>query len=154
MVKYLILIVFVALTFSTTAQVNTDSLFLDNETQDKEIFNSRIYTVTNKKKDSALPNSKVYESQGIFHSTYLILSQDSTYVYYSLFEVGFHLTFGKWSQLNNDTLLLNWDKQKTLKSNKDEQIYETYSKHSSSPTAMPMTNWLIRRIGEKLEPIR
>ena len=135
------------------AQIKLDSLWNDIENQDKEIFNSRKYTFTSKKNDISLSASKIYESQGMFHSTYIILNPDSTYIYYSVFEVGFDLTFGKWSSLRNDTLILNWDRQKTLDNIKDEKIYKKYFEHSF-PTAVPMTNWRIRRIGENLEPVK
>lgn len=150
--KHLLQIVLVIVPFRMQTQINIDSLRHDIETHDKKVFNSRIYTLTSKKYNTDLSDSKVYESQGLFHSAYILLNSDSTYVYYTVFEVGFKLSFGKWSVYSNDTLTLNWDKQMTLTNIKDEKIYRKYFEYSF-PTAVPMTNWRIRRTKKGLEPI-
>jgi hypothetical protein len=123
-----------------------------NEVPRKRVFSSRIYTVTNRKENVTPENSITYESQGEYHSTYLTLNPDSTYVYYSVFEVGYSLATGKWTEVN-DTILFNWNKQKTTDIIKNKEEYEKYYKYST-PRAVPMNNWMVVKADDKLIPVK
>ena len=153
MKELLIIVVFFTAPFLIKAQSKSDSILIDIESQNKEVFNSRVYTLSNKEASNFSPGSKEYESQGTRHSAYIIFNPDSTYVYYSVFEVGFDVAVGKWSQLDSAVLILNLDKEKTLDYTNDEKKYKKYFKYSS-PNMVPMTNWLVRRTANKLEPIK
>ena len=71
-----------------------------------------------------------FESQGLLHSSYLFLNDDNSFVYYSIFEVGYDLTIGNYN-LNNDIITLNWDSLKTYNAVKDPNYYKKYSKYST-----------------------
>lgn len=134
------------------AQLNVDSLLLEVEANQHEVFNLHTYTLTNKKEKLASKKAKVFESQGLYHSTYLILNDDSTYVYYSVYEIGFDVTVGNWSQYKSDTLRLNWNKEKTFKYINNKKKYKRYFQYGT-PLFTPMTNWLVKKYSDKLEPI-
>jgi hypothetical protein len=150
--KVLIILLFISNPAFLEAQNHLDSLFGDIESWEREVFNSRTYFLTNKGVGGAPPGSKVYQSQGMLHSTYIILNQDSTYIYYDVFEAGFNLTFGKWKQLNGDTLSLTWDRQETLDIISNKKKYKKYFEYSM-PSPIPMRNWLIRRMFDKIIPV-
>ncbi len=151
--KPLLQIVFLFTAFISNAQSALDSVLMDIEPLKKEVFNSRVYSITNNKKSKASPGSKTYQSHGMYHSTYLILNPDSTYVYYSIYEVGFDLSYGKWSRLNVDTFLLNWDRLKTFNCIKNEKEYKKFFDYSI-PNPVQMTNWGIRKTSNKIQPLK
>ncbi len=136
----------------SNSQTNIDSLLSDVEKYQHEIFNSRTFTLTNTKTYDIAKAFKVFENQGMYNSTYLILNDDSTYIYYSVYEVGFDLTTGKWTRFNSDTFTLNWDEAKTLNYVNDEKIYKKFFQYGS-PTFAPMISWLIKISGDKIEPV-
>jgi hypothetical protein len=152
MKQFAISIFFILLSFFSNSQNKTDSLWKVMEAEDKGVFTTKTFVFKNKKANFIPASSKVYESQGLYHSTYLILNKDSTYLYYSVFEVGFDLTIGKWKIKGSDTIILNWDRQKTLNCLKDKKCYEKYS-ISPFPNATPMNNWLIVMTDKILKPI-
>jgi hypothetical protein len=149
----LIILLFIINPLFLEAQNKLDSLYREVESRGKEIFYSKTYFLTNKRVGGAPPESKVYESQGMFHSTYIIFNQDSTFIYYNVFEVGFDLTFGKWLQLNGDTLSLTWNRQETLDIINDKMKYKKYFEYSM-PSPIPMRNWVIRRTFDRIIPVK
>lgn len=92
-----------------------------------------------------------FENQGMYHSTYLILENDSSFVYYSVFEVGFDLAFGEYTS-TNDTLTFNWDQQQTLNAVTDSSIYQKYFKYST-PRPYKVENVRFIRTDKKLKRI-
>lgn len=138
--------------FHSNAQATIDSALAELETVEHKIFASRVYSLASKKKHIE-PASMTFESQGMFHSTYLILNNDSSYVYYSVYEVGFVLAAGTWSRYKIDTFMLNWERTKTFNYIKDEKIYKRYFQYGR-PSFVPMTNWLIKKSGRTIMPIK
>lgn len=70
----------------------------------------------------------IYESQGMYHSAYLILNTDSSFVYYKVYEVGFNFCVGNYKNLQGE-LVFNWDSIKTLNAVNDTAIYRQYSRY-------------------------
>ncbi|PZP42428.1 MAG: hypothetical protein DI598_16955 [Pseudopedobacter saltans] len=132
------------------SQSKLDSILSEAEKKSKEVFLSKVYTI---KDSSSSVNERTYENQGMYSSTYLILKSDSSFVYYSVYEVGFDLSFGKWIQIKSDTILLNWDKKKTLDATKDKSQYHQYFAFSF-PLPVSINNWAVKKIGRKLEPVK
>lgn len=79
-----------------------------------------------------------FENQGRWHSSYIILHSDSTFVYYSVFEGGYDLTLGNWRMNGQKNLVLNWDSAKTRQAVSDKAVYGQYFKYSRpSPHPIP-----------------
>lgn len=78
-------------------------------------------------KDKDRPDA--YENQGMYHSTYFIIKPNNSFVYYSIFEVGYDLSFGNY-KLQSDTIIFNTDWDATAVAVKDSSIYNQYFKHS------------------------
>lgn len=98
-----------------------------------------------KSKKLELSNEKSieFESQGEYHSTYLILYDNKDFVYYSVFEGGFDVCFGKWEKSNDKEIILNWDKEKTLQNIKNKSIIDKMFKYSF-PSPIKMESWMFK----------
>ncbi len=70
-----------------------------------------------------------YQNQGMYHSSYYHLNKDSSFVYYSVFEGGYNMTFGNWTGFQNK-ITLTWDSLKTFSAVKDTGIYKKYYRYS------------------------
>jgi hypothetical protein len=91
----------------------------------------------------SLDKENTYESQGTYHSAYFIINPDSSFVYYSVFEVGYHLSLGNYLTYG-DTIIFNTDLNKTSTAVKDSGIYNQYFKHSyPSPYLIENEKYLI-----------
>ena len=87
----------------------------------------------------AKENPNKYENQGMLHSAYLILTPDSSFVYYNIYEVGYYLTFGNYST-NGDKMIITWDSVKTSQAIKDTTIYKKYFQYG-----FPMPFKIVRK---------
>lgn len=65
----------------------------------------------------------------MYHSTYLTLDSDTSFVYYSVYEVGYDLTIGKYYQTDS-TIFLMWDSLITNIAVRDSAIYMKYFRYS------------------------
>ncbi|MFC4263967.1 hypothetical protein ACFOWM_13820 [Ferruginibacter yonginensis] len=148
--KTLILIIFIWTSLLSKSQSKLDSILNEVEKENKEIFFSRIYSIKN---TASNIKYKTYQNQGANNSTYLILKSDSSFVYYTVYEVGFDLSLGKWTEFKHGKILLNWDRKKTIDATKDKNQYQKYFAYSS-PLPLSITNWIVKRNGEKLEPFK
>lgn len=77
-----------------------------------------------------------YENQGRYHSTHLFLHKDSSFLFYSVYEVGYILSLGSYSK-DEQLIILNWNQKKTFEAISDTTIYHKYFKHST-PQAFPL----------------
>lgn len=107
---YLLVIVFTGTAGTAMSNLRNDNL-------------PSVLTLDSKEKPTT------YEYQWKFGSTYIILNSDSTFIYYSVFEVGYDLTLGTFKKKKN-TLILNWDENITLEAISDKDIYGKYFEHS------------------------
>lgn len=71
-----------------------------------------------------------YESQGMYHSTHLYLYQDSSFVFYSVYEVGYKFSLGKYVK-DKGKVILNWNREETMKAVSDTSVYYKYYRYST-----------------------
>ena len=145
-------IIFILISLFAKSQVNLDSLLNEEEKIQKELFNSFTFSLSESNQIITSINSKTYENKGLNHSTFLILNADSTFIYYSIYKLGFDLSVGQWTKINTDTLTLNWDCQKTADFIKDANKRKIF--YFDITGIVPMTNWLIEILKSKLVPLK
>ncbi len=96
-------------------------------------------------------DKNIFESQGNYHSTYFILNpEDKTYVYYSIFEVGYLMSVGVY-KVNDKEITFNGDSEKTHDLVKDTAFYYQYYRHSTPrPFKIDDAKYLLSRKGIEL----
>lgn len=62
-----------------------------------------------------------YVNNGRWHSSYIILNEDSTFIYSCFYEIGHALTVGKFNVKDNN-YIFNWDSLKTFEACKDNLL--------------------------------
>lgn len=85
-----------------------------------------IYTLTENEKWAQSKNTITYENQGEWHSQYLCLNPDFTFMWLSYYEVGNGFSFGHWAKINDSTLTLNWDSRATNQLLQSKEVLERY----------------------------
>ena len=123
------------------AQNKLDSIFSVQEEYRYEHFKNEKFKLS-EKLELSNEFSKEYESQAEYYSTYIILYENSEYIYYSIFEGGFNVSFGTWKKLNDKQISLSWDKEKTILNYRDKDLISKIYKYSY-PTPLKMTNWVL-----------
>jgi hypothetical protein len=150
--KSTFLLSFLFVSCTTNAQ-HSDSVFSSSDSEATHHYNQFSYSLTKNKTWALSKKTLTYENQGLYHSTYLALNDDSTFVFYSIFEVGYYLSTGNWKIENKNRLKLSWDKLQTTKSCNDENIYRKYSEYHY-PMALPINDWNFIIKKGKLKPVQ
>lgn len=109
------------------------------------------YTLTTNEPWALSRRTKTYENQGMWHSEYLALNPDSTFVLVSYFEVGNTFSAGKWRKRNDSTYVLNWDAERATALTRSEVHQKKYGIRPIFP--LRIENWvLIKRGGSLICP--
>ncbi|MCB9182890.1 MAG: hypothetical protein H6591_03155 [Flavobacteriales bacterium] len=70
-----------------------------------------------------------FESQGMYHSAYLILDGTGRFMYYTVYEVGYDIAVGLYAR-SGDTLTLIGDSARTFEAVKDTGFYKALFAYS------------------------
>ncbi|MCH7535463.1 MAG: hypothetical protein IH948_06905 [Bacteroidetes bacterium] len=92
-----------------------------------------------------------YENQGANHSTYMILKDDVSFVYYTINNDDFELTLGDYTR-ENDTITFNWNEEQTTNAVQDANIYYFYYMHGV-PKPSPIINIRYHAVDKSLQLI-
>ncbi|GAB2833082.1 hypothetical protein GCM10027043_38790 [Ferruginibacter profundus] len=109
------------------------------------------YKVTTKTTWSNNKNAVVFENQQRFSSNYFEIKEDSTFIFFSVYEVGYLLTTGNWQKLDDSTYRLDWNKERSIALCRNEKKYKKYFVHSF-PMPLPIDNYKFIKRGDLLIP--
>ncbi len=117
---------------------------------------SQYWTYTRTKKTPGSSSSTLsYESQGWYHSAYITLFPDFSFVYRDYFEVGETLTFGKWNYEPDSTIRLQWDGVRSVRAIRNEKIIRKYFSYPfNHPGLTRIENWHFMKRAQQLTAIR
>nr|WP_321453151.1 hypothetical protein [uncultured Carboxylicivirga sp.] len=90
--------------------------------QPKVAYNKKEFKMPERSLDMDFAKEKQslnkFANHGRWHSSYIILNQDSSFIYSCFYEIGHALTLGKYD-LKNNNYTFNWDSVKTFEACKD-----------------------------------
>jgi len=95
--------------------------------------------------------TKTFENQGMYHSTYLALNNDSSFIFFSIYEVGESLTTGKWEKITDSTYRFQWNKNKSIDLCKQEFRLKKYYRYGF-PKPYKIESWVFTMHKTKLTP--
>lgn len=124
----------------TSAQANDTTDVLDR-LANRFRYDTFEYRMTKNHEWAKNSETVTFENQGKYHSTYLALNNDSTFVFLSVYEPGEFLTVGMWTKPNDTTYTLNWDRNATLVICKDRMVFSKYYKYGT-PMPFTITDWM------------
>jgi hypothetical protein len=151
MKRLLTIVILIFVKASVFAQ-DSDSILKVIGTEYGDFYGKLSYSLTNNKDWADTYQTVTFESQGRLYSCYLCFNADSSYLFFSVFEGGMLLSVGTWTTLQNDTILLFWNKNKTVFSCTHESISEKYYQYAY-PMPLPIVHWRFIRIKKLLKPI-
>ena len=120
------------------------------------IFSKCTYTRSPDKRRGGNTGGKVYENQGQWHSYYLTLKNDHSFVFRAYWEVGQTFSIGRWWWVSDSVLCLNWNGMMALQLSLHSRTDRTNSKVNSPLLKYPfptrVDNWRFIRRKRQLVP--
>ena len=130
-----------------------DSVDIFDEIASDFRYDTLRYSKTVNREWAANSQTLTYQNQGDNHSIYLAVNDDSTFVFFSVFEVGYFLTVGRYSVIQTRVYQFHWDKEKSLSICRDKKLYSRYFQYST-PAPLKISDWRFIKSKGALLPVR
>jgi len=153
MTKHNILIILFCLFVNTTLSQSNRTKESDKAFVDPFQYDTYEYSLTKNPSWAKNTKSQTFENQGMYHSTYLSINEDSTFSFLSIYEPGEYLSIGRWKKLNDTTFSLTWNFPKTIEACNNKDIYEKYYEYYH-PAPLKISHWVFIYRNSKLIPVK